>query len=245
MDTKYLWQEGRRESLVIYGLASIAVLGVVFFLGEEVARNLHDFEQWLAALGPWALGVAVLGYVVSSTVFVPDTLLGMLAGATFGFPGGLAVAAGGSFLGAAVQYVLARRLLKPIISRALVTRPGLAAVQAAVKHQELRLQLLIRLTPVNRALTSYVLGAAGVGFGRFLLACVALAPHLCLEVYFGYAGRHLAKVAGQPTSNGWLDEASVFIGLVAAVVVMVLVARAARRALEAAGVSDSHSPRDP
>ena len=137
-----------------------------------------------------------------------------------------------NLLAAALQFALARQLLKPFIDRLLAKRPALAATQAAVLKQELRLQLLIRLTPLNRAVTNYVLGAAGVRFTGFMAACVALLPSLFLEVYFGYAGKHLAKVAGASSHSTELHDVVLVAGLLVAIAVMVMVSRLARKAVE-------------
>lgn len=127
--------------------------------------------------------------------------------------------------------------MKPAVDSFLVSRPALTAVQAAVRQQEFKLQLLIRLTPLNRALTSYVLGATGVGFARFAAACVALLPSLCLEVYVGYAGKHLARMTSQSGHTVALHDAVLIAGLFMAIAAMVVVSRTARRALEAAAAS--------
>jgi uncharacterized membrane protein YdjX (TVP38/TMEM64 family) len=139
--------------------------------GRPCGRHLDHLEAAIAGLGPWALAVFMVLYAVLGSLFVPDLLLGIVAGASFGFTRGVAVAAAGTLGGASLQYALSRRLLKRAIDRFVLSRPALAAIQLAARRQELRLQLLIRLTLLNRALTSYMLGAVGVGFGRFATAC--------------------------------------------------------------------------
>jgi uncharacterized membrane protein YdjX (TVP38/TMEM64 family) len=223
-----------RETVLSYVVAGGALAAGILILGDEVGRHIDNLEAWIAGLGPWALVMFVLLYAVLSSLFVPDILLGIVAGASFGFTRGVAVAAAGTLGGASLQYALARYVLRRGIDRFLVSRPALAAIQVAVQQQELRLQLLIRLTPINRALTSYSLGAVGVGFSRFATACVALLPSLCLEVYFGYAGGHLARIAGHPEHTVLVHDVLLVAGLVVAVVVMVVVSRVARRAVEAA-----------
>ena len=76
-----------------------------------------------------------------------------------------AVVAGG-LLASALQFTFARRLLRARIERTLAAKPSLAAIQPAVTQDELRLQLLLRLTPLNPATIRYLLGAAGVRSSR-------------------------------------------------------------------------------
>ncbi|MBK8309139.1 MAG: hypothetical protein IPL00_19085 [Gammaproteobacteria bacterium] len=82
-------------------------------------------------------------------------------------------------------------------------------------------------------MTSYVLGAAGVGFVRFMMACVAALPYLCIEVYAGYAGKHLALASGT-TGGAWLHHDPLTLGGPVWIVLMFFIARTARRAIEAA-----------
>jgi uncharacterized membrane protein YdjX (TVP38/TMEM64 family) len=234
---KTLWHTARIETIFSSVIAGGTLVAGIIFLGDEIDRHIDGFEAWIVGLGPWASAAFALLYAVLGSIFVPDILLGIVAGASFGLARGLAVVAAGSVGGAALQYALSRRLLKPAVDSFLVSRPALAAVQAAVRQQEFKLQLLIRLTPLNRALTSYVLGATGVGFGRFLVACVALLPSLCLEVYVGYAGKHLARMTTQPGHPVALHDTLLIAGLVMAIAAMLVVSRTARRAFEVAAAA--------
>lgn len=236
-----LWKFGRLETIFTYGVAAALVLAIIAFIGDEAAHHINAFEAWIDGMGPSAIVVFVLLSVLLVSIFIPDSLIGIVAGATFGFSQGLMVVICCNLLAAALQFALARRLLKPFIDRLLAKRPALAAIQAAVMKQELRLQLLIRLTPLNRAVTNYVLGAAGVRFNGFMAACVALLPTIFLEVYFGYAGKHLVKIAGASSHDADLHDIVLVAGLSVAIAVMVLISRLARKALEnasAAAASD-------
>ncbi|MCB1055408.1 MAG: hypothetical protein KDD11_07825, partial [Acidobacteria bacterium] len=96
-----------------------------------------------------------------------------------------------------------------------------------------------RLAPLSPATVSYLLGAAGVRFPRFLVACVGLTPHLVLEVFFGHAGRHLASLLSRPGPNAHLEDALLLAGLAIGVVLLVGFSRGAlrsvQRAVEGAG----------
>jgi uncharacterized membrane protein YdjX (TVP38/TMEM64 family) len=237
-----LWARARVETVLSYAVAGGALVAGILILGDEIGRHIDHLEAWVTGLEPWAPMVFVVLYAVLSSLFVPDVLLGIVAGASFGFARGVTAVAAGSLAGATLQYALSRHLLKQRIDRFVLSRPALVAIRVAVRQQELRLQLLIRLTPLNRALTSYVLGAVGVGFTRFAAACVALLPSLCLEVYFGYAGKHLARIAGREEHTVVLRDVMLVAGLVVAAVAMVVVSRKARRAVEAAAEAIPRSP---
>ena len=84
---------------------------------------------------------------------------------------------------------------------------------------------------MNPATINYLLGAAGVWFSGFLIACLALTPNLAVEVYFGYASRHAVRMAGGDAHSAQLHELIVIGGLVVCVIVMVLVSRMAHKAV--------------
>jgi uncharacterized membrane protein YdjX (TVP38/TMEM64 family) len=137
----------------------------------------------------------------------------------------------GSLLAGVLQFALARQLLRTPIQRALAARPSLAAIQRAVGRDQFHLQVLLRLTPLNPATISYLLGAAGVRFSGFLIACLALTPNLAIEVYFGHAGRRVARLAGGDARTAHLHDLAVVGGLATCVIVMVFISRMARKAV--------------
>ena len=240
-DKSLNWRTWRWETIGSYVLLAVILVAAVVFLGDELEDHVRSFESWLAGLGPWALVMAVVLYAVFAAVFVPDTMLGLAAGATFGFTNGLIVALLGSLLAATAEYLLSRRLLKPFIDRRLASRPDMRAIRAAVKKQELRLQFLIRMTPINRTLTSYVLGASGVRFNGFMIALAGVLPHLCLEVYAGYAGKHLAVVTAQARNTAVLHDVLLAAGLLVTIAVIYQVSRIAKKAVDSA-VEDLPGP---
>jgi uncharacterized membrane protein YdjX (TVP38/TMEM64 family) len=234
---KSLWNLSRIATVSLYVFDAGLIAMAVFVLGEDIMLHFDDIENWIKNLGPWAFVIFALLYAVLGSVFVPDTVLGIAAGTMFGFTHGLLAATLGSLLGAVLQYALSRRLLRPTVERFVSSRPALAAIQLAVLQQEFRLQFLIRLTPLNRTLTNYMLGAAGVGFLRFIAACVGFMPILCLEVYFGYAGKQMAGMSSATGHTTAIQDVMLFVGLAAAIIVMVIISRMARRAVEAAAAT--------
>lgn len=242
-DGMSLWRLAGIVRIIFYAVVGGFLAICIFVLGEDVARHIDSIEAWVAGLGPWALVIFVLMYALLGTVFVPDMVLGMIAGTTFGFTRGLLAAFLGSLAGAILQYSLSRRLLRPAVEKVLTSRPSLVAILAAVRQQEFRLQFLIRLTPINRTLTNYILGASGVGILRFIAACIGFLPTLCLEVYIGYAGRQMIDMAGPTGRAAVVEDVLLVAGLTAAVIVLVVVTRMARRAVEVAADTSQHGPR--
>jgi uncharacterized membrane protein YdjX (TVP38/TMEM64 family) len=212
----------------------VLLLVAIVSLGREIDHHLDAIEAWIEGISPWGVVVFIGLFAVLTSLLVPDTLLAIIGGALFGLGGGTLAAMVGALAAASMQHFLARHLLRDRIKRALSARPSLLAIQRAVRRQEIRLQVLLRLTPLNPAAISYMLGAAGVRFRGFLIACLALVPGLFLEVYFGHAGAHLARMAGRDERSIVMHDAVMVGGLLVCVVVMVVIARTARKAVQEA-----------
>lgn len=236
------WSRVRAWSLHPYFALGLALLVAVVALGAEAHSRAESIESWIRDLGPWGPAVYVGVFIVLACVFVPDSLLSIIAGALFGLAWGAAVVIVAGTLACLLQYALARSVLRGRVRRFVSSRPQLAAIERAVRRQELRLQVLIRLTPLSPALVSYLLGATGVRFGGFATALVALVPAYLLQVYFGHAGNHVAQMAGGGIRLG---DGLLLVGLGAFVVVMIVVARTARKAIEEAESLGAAAPGGP
>ena len=246
-------REGVRRLLAtVCSRAAIPYLAVVVLLtvavvagGREIGHHIHAIESWISTLGPWGVLAFVGLFVVTTSFLLPDTVLCIIAGALFGLGWGMTAVLAGSVLAGAMQFALSRKLLRARIQRMLAVRPSLAAIQRAVIRDEFRLQVLLRLTPLNPATISYLLGAAGVRFSGFLIAGLALAPNFLIEVYFGYVGKHAARMAGTGLQAARMHDLAVFGGLAVCVVVMVLVSRMARKAVMEAVAETESAERTP
>jgi uncharacterized membrane protein YdjX (TVP38/TMEM64 family) len=208
-------------------LLIVAIVGA----GHEIEHHINAIESWITKLGPWGVFAFVGLFALATSFLLPDTVLCIIAGALFGLGWGVAAVLAGSVLAGAMQFALSHKLLRARIQRTLAARPSLAAIQRAVSRDEFRLQVLLRLTPLNPATISYLLGAASVRFSGFLIALLALTPNLVIEVYFGHVGKHVARLTGSDARTAHLHDLVIIGGLAVCIVVMVLVSRIAHKAV--------------
>jgi len=212
-------------------LVGSCLLAAVVWFGRHAVEDIKAIETWIAGHGVWGW-VAFVGMVVLFTsMFVPDTLLAVVAGSLFGLTWGTVLTFVGVVLTAVLNFLIARSLLRSRIEKMLEKHPKLRAIQRAANHEGLRLQLLLRLAPLNPVSVSYVLGASGVRFSTFLLATVGLLPVVFVEVYFGYLASHVTTVAGNVNEHSTLHTVVTVIGFVVCVVLMIYIARVASRAI--------------
>lgn len=229
-----MWRAVHRWAVVPYVLAGIAAIVVVAVLGHEVRTHLHALEDWIRRLGVLGPIAFVAIFVVGTSLFVPDSLISIAAGVAFGlWTGFLAVVAGG-VAACVLQYGLARYLLGAPIERMLARRPKLHRLLDAIRRDQLRLEFILRLTPVSPTLVSYALGAGRVRFLPFVAALSGHVPAFFLEVYVGAAGKHAMLLPWRSGSTPITKDALIFGGLAVCAAVMLLIAGAARRALNEA-----------
>lgn len=219
------------RAAIPYVLAGILLAAAIATMGHGVFKNMSAIEAWLIGLGPWGVVAFVALFVVATSFLMPDSMLCIASGALFGIWWGNIAVLFGILIAGALQFTLARRLFRAPIQRQISKRPALAAIQRAVIQDEFRLQVLVRLTPVNPAILNYLLGATHVRLTGFIVACLAHMPAIMVEVYFGHASRNVVKIADGSAKHAFLEDMLLFGGLVASVVVLVMVSRMARRAL--------------
>lgn len=205
-------------------------------MGSALADSVLNLLEW--AKGAGLLGALLYGlaYVVGTLLFLPGSVLTLGAGFLYGLWGGLGVVAPGSVLGAALAFLLGRTVLRGPTERLLRRHPRFAAVDEALAKDAFRVVLLLRLSPLFPFnLLNYGLGVTRVGLGPYLWASLlGMFPGTVLYVYLGSLLTSATElVAGKRPDSGWAGRALFVAGLLATALVVVLVSRAARRALEA------------
>ncbi len=211
------------------GLAAVAA--VLYFL--PVGDWLATGADRAAELGPLGLVLFAALYALATVFMVPGSALTLIGGAAFGFTLGTLSVWAGATLGLGLAFLVARRFARDRVSSWLANRPSFAAIDRAVAKEGWKIVLLTRLTPVFPfSLQNYAYGLTGVSFGGYLVAsAVGILPGTMLYVYI--ASGAARAVSGD---SGGLENALFVVGLVAFVLVTIRITRAARRALQEAGV---------
>ncbi|MBU0910756.1 MAG: VTT domain-containing protein [Proteobacteria bacterium] len=227
---RFLTQTYARAALPYLAVGLLLIIAIVGG-SHELEHHINAIESWITKLGPWGVLAFVGLFTLATSLLVPDTVLCIIAGALFGLQWGAAAVLAGSVLAGTMQFALSHKLLQAWIQRTLAAKPSLAAIQRAVRRDEFRLQVLLRLTPLNPATVSYLLGAAGVRFPGFLIALLALTPNLIIEVYFGHVGKHAARLVVNTSRTADLHDLAIIGGLAVCIVMMLFVSRMAHKAV--------------
>jgi uncharacterized membrane protein YdjX (TVP38/TMEM64 family) len=189
--------------------------------------------RWRAILDPTTITAAIdrypaapLGFLAvhtaASLLFIPRTLLAIVAGLLFGIGWGIVWAASGSVAGAVAGFLVAR-----YINSGLIDLRRLGPLADKVERGGWRAVAMLRLIPViPHSLANYALGLTRLSLGAYALgSLLGQLPMTVAYVDLGAAGERLMLGAAS-----WVEPTA--IGLVALVLSMLIPAIARRYAAE-------------
>ena len=189
----------------------------------------------LAALRSPAGAVAFVPlYALWVTLLLPGVWASMLAGALYGPLWGSVLVFIGACLGAEAAFLIGRHWLREWTQRRLQALPRLRAVEQAVSREGLKLVLLTRLSPAFPfSLLNLAYGLSAVSLRDYSLGLIGILPGTVLFCGLGALAGDVARfgsvLAGQADAGTWALRV---VGVLATVAVVVLVGRAAQRALQ-------------
>jgi uncharacterized membrane protein YdjX (TVP38/TMEM64 family) len=220
----HAWRREAIRAVVVV----VAIVALVAVLRPDVA----DLERWLAGLGLWAPMIFVALYVALVSAGFPASVLGFVAGATFGLVGGLALLLVAALLTASVIFALSRRWLSGRVRAHAASRARLTRFLELAEADSWRVMVLMRFSPLNFAVVCYLLGASRVRFWPYLITSLCVLPSAALQSYVGWTAR---KVGAQAATGGRVDALEVglaVLGILAALALLVITTRLVRRVLD-------------
>jgi uncharacterized membrane protein YdjX (TVP38/TMEM64 family) len=189
---------GRLMVLVLLAAGMVAVWLNRAVLEPNAIRTAIEAHPAIAPL------LFLLLHIVASLLFVPRTLMGLVAGGVFDFWWGLLWAATGSVLGAVAGFLIARYVNSGMID--LESLPKLGPVLQRAEAGGWRAVTMLRLIPViPHSFSNYALGLTRLSLGGYALgSLLGQLPMTIAYVSFGAAGGR--AVAG---GQDWLLPAIV------------------------------------
>ena len=228
---KYLKEKIHVKTIALRLLVAACVIITIVLFGRYLGTEIKMMETRIAGLGIWSPIVFVIIVIIFTSMFVPDTLLAVAAGVLFGLFWGTFLIVIGAIITSTMNYLVARKLFRVRIEKILRKHPKFRSIHRLAEQDSLRLQLLLRLSPINPVLVSYILGAAGVRYLTFLLATTGLIPTLFVEVYFGHLASHVTKLAGNVSNHSIMHTVVTSVGFVVSTAVIIFIVRMTTSAL--------------
>ncbi|HEU5181462.1 MAG TPA: TVP38/TMEM64 family protein [Candidatus Polarisedimenticolia bacterium] len=214
-------------------VAALVVAAIVLLRVLQFQGTLERSVRWASGTGTPGLVIFSFIYMGAAVLFLPGSVLTLLAGALFGLKRGTLAVSAGATLGAAASFLIARYLARDRVARWAAENPRFASLDAAVGKEGWKIVFLTRLSPIfPYNLLNYLFGLTKVGFWPYLLASwVGMLPGTILYVYLGFAGRAVAANASGPEVGNLWEGVFWGVGLAATALLTFYVARLARRAL--------------
>ncbi|KAB2577903.1 Monooxygenase FAD-binding protein [Lasiodiplodia theobromae] len=226
----------QRVLLVLAGLISF-VLGILFLVYNE-----HIFKYWLAPVAKkwrdipagWLI-LWSMTFVVSFPPLIGYSTCVTLAGFVYGFPNGWFIVASATVIGSTASFLATRMVMHRFVSRLIANDPRFAALALTLKHDGIKLLIMIRLCPLPYSLSNGAIATfPTVHWAAFMLAGAIASPKLLLHVFVGAKIGELAEKGEQMDGKTKaISYVSIIIGLVAgAVTGYIMYSQTKKRAAE-------------
>jgi uncharacterized membrane protein YdjX (TVP38/TMEM64 family) len=199
---------------------------------ERLVRFLETFHLWLDQHPASSVFVFAAVFVVVQMLMCPVSPLGLAAGLFFGFWKGFFALMLGCALGATVNFFIVRWFARDYVHKKLGRNEKFRMIELAIAREGWRIVALLRFVPIPFGLANYCYGLTPIPYLPYIFAtCLAIIPANSLFVWMGatFNGELSSLVSGRTRHP--LEYVFLGLGLIAAVVALKLVAKAARTAV--------------
>jgi len=195
---------------------------------------LTSFKSYFLELGWQGVLLYALAILLVQLVAAPLSPMGLAAGVIFGFSRGYAALTLGTALGAFVNFLLSRYLLRAPMSRRLEGNLKFQLIDNAIGREGWKIVALLRFCPIPFGLANYCYGLTAIPLVPYLAATVfAIIPANAFMVWLGVsANEGLAAAAGTARPRHPLEYVFLGVGLIAAFFALRHISKVARQALE-------------
>lgn len=210
-----------RPLLLVAAISALAVLAVVFDVGDQVVR----LRGWIDGLGPLGPLAFALIYVLAVVAVVPASAMTVLAGALFGSVTGVILVSVSSTVGASLSFLISRHFARDAAARWLEHNATFKRIDRLTAERGAIVVALTRLVPLFPFnLLNYGFGLTRVRFWTYVLwSWLCMLPATVLYV----AG---ADAVTRALTEGRVPRPLV-LGLTVGLAVLVVLVRQARRRL--------------
>ena len=225
----------------VIGLLAVGV-GLYLLFHFVLEPYINSAEAFVESLGLWGPLLFIGLFLVLTSLFVPESILAIAAGAIFGLWWGLLWVFVAGTITATFIFLIGRTMLRSRAEKLLARHPKINAIDTAASNAGFRLLLLLRLSPLNYSLLCYLIAVSRARLKPYLLSCIGMAPGNFSTVYVGFAAKHSADLARKlkehgghlPAGDSMVHEVTLYLGLAAAIIASLVVTRIAMKAIREA-----------
>ncbi len=215
--------------------------GVLLLRSPPVAHAIAAAAEWARGAGMVGVVGFVIVYILATLLFLPGSILTIAAGFTYRLGWGIALVVPTSLVAATLAFSVGRTLARGKIERRFGTGPKFKAIDRAIGQRGAIVVALLRLSPVFPfVVLNYVLSITAVKPWTYVAAsAIGMLPGTVLYVYLGSLAGTAAEAASGGAGGVGLRLGLLAAGLVATAVVVVIVAKLARRELGRSGATSN------
>ncbi|KAF1932435.1 TLG2-vesicle protein of 38 kDa [Didymella exigua CBS 183.55] len=207
---------------LLFGAGGIVVLvvGILFLVfNERIFGALLPYaKKWRDVTAGWLVLWALI-FTVSFPPLIGYSSLLTVAGFVYGFPNGWFIAASATVAGSTASFLLSRTLLRKMVTRLIENDKRFAALALTLKHDGLKLLVMIRMCPLPYSLSNGAVATfPTVHWASFALATAIVSPKLMLHIFIGSQLEKIAESGGKMDARTKaISYLSIAIGAVAGV----------------------------
>ena len=210
--------------------AYLAIIAALFAIISSLPLGTlsSGLEEWVESLGIWGPVALGLIYIVATVIFVPGTLLTLVAGAVFGLAIGFITVSISSTIGASLAFLIARYFARDKVASMAENNRHFDAIDAAIEEGGWKVVGLLRLSPaIPFNVQNYLYGLTKVKFWEYVLTSwIAMMPGTFMYVYLGTVSGAALGGDQEKSPGQWV---LLVVGLLATVAVTVYVTKLAKR----------------
>lgn len=202
-----------------------------------IEKMLRDFILWVQTdVGPWGPLVYALGYIPCTVLVVPASLLTLGGGYLFGLVVGFITDSTGSTAGATAAFLVGRTIGRSYVTSKLQDYPQFRAIAVAIERQGFKIVLLLRMVPLLPFnMLNYLLAVTPMTCYTYTVASwLGMMPMTLVLVYAGTTIKDITDFNRH--DKHWTPARLIMLGsgLFTSVVVVIVVTRIAKDALQRA-----------
>jgi uncharacterized membrane protein YdjX (TVP38/TMEM64 family) len=213
-------------SLIQKVLAVVAFLtaisfGILFLVyNEKIFAWLAPLAiKWKNTTGGWII-LWVVTFIVALPPLVGYSTCATIAGFVYGVPEGWLILASATVAGSTFSFFVSRTVLRKYVERLVASDKRFAALTLTLKHDGLKLLVMIRLCPLPYSLSNGAMSTfPSVHPAMYALATAIITPKLLVHVFIGSRLAAIAK-SGEKMSAGTraINYVSIAVGVAVGVV---------------------------
>ncbi|GIZ43720.1 hypothetical protein CKM354_000693700 [Cercospora kikuchii] len=190
-----------QRTLTVIALVLINVLVILALVfGERIFHLLAPAaKRWREMPAGWLI-LWIMTFFVSFPPMIGYSTCVTIGGFVFGMPGWF-ILASATIVGSTCSFIVSRTVLKNFVSRMTEKNTQFAALSLVLKHDGIKLLILVRLCPLPYSFSNGAISTIPtVTWQNFMLATAIASPKLLLHIF---VGRQLGVIAESGDKMSW------------------------------------------